>query len=303
MSTIEKRRKGKVSRQAGRVSLWDAYAVRAVEPSTYFRWKGGLDRLLAAILLVPALPLIGLLILMIRSTSRGAGIYRQTRVGEHGRQFTLYKLRSMKQHAEAATGAVWSQKNDPRLTRLGRVLRKLHLDELPQLVNVLKGEMSLVGPRPERPEFVHVLAEQIPGYLDRLAVLPGITGLAQVNLPPDTDLNSVRRKLGLDLEYVRRAGLFLDLRILLCTFARMLRLPGGLRFLGLRRTVPCVSQALSSRGGNGSASSAASPEHLLGGLLLARRKTAPESAETVAQVTVPIPDGLTVVPSRADRKS
>jgi lipopolysaccharide/colanic/teichoic acid biosynthesis glycosyltransferase len=190
-------------------------------PARYFHWKGRMDRVLAAILLVPGLPIIGLLMLLVRCTSRGPGIYRQTRTGKDGRTFTLYKLRTMRQDAEAATGAVWSVKNDPRVAPLGRVLRKLHLDELPQLFNVLRGEMSLVGPRPERPEFVHVLAEQIPRYGDRLTVLPGVTGLAQVNLPPDTDLDSVRRKLELDLEYCRRANLFLDLRIMACTSLRI----------------------------------------------------------------------------------
>ena len=113
---------------------------------------------------------------------------------------------------------------------------RLHLDELPQLVNVLKGEMSLVGPRPERPEFVHVLAEQIPGYNRRLVILPGVTGLAQVNLPPDTDLESVRRKLVLDCEYVERAGLWLDIRLVLCTAFRLVRV-SMVNPLGLRREV------------------------------------------------------------------
>jgi hypothetical protein len=120
------------------------------------------------------------------------------------------------------------------------VLRKLHLDEFPQLINVLKGEMSLIGPRPERPEFTQRLAVEIPGYLDRLLILPGVTGLAQINLPPDTDLESVRRKLCLDLRYVSEAGLLLDLRMLLCTATRVIGMPGGLamRAFGLYRSVP-----------------------------------------------------------------
>jgi len=125
------------------------------------------------------------------------------------------------------------------MTRLGYWLRHLHLDELPQLFNVVRGEMSLVGPRPERPEFVAVLADQIPGYLNRIAVQPGITGLAQINLPPDTDLDSVRRKLVLDCEYIRTAGLLLDFRILACTLLRVIGLRGGrgVRFMGLQRIV------------------------------------------------------------------
>jgi hypothetical protein len=118
-------------------------------------------------------------------------------------------------------------------------LRKLHLDEFPQLFNVLRGEMALVGPRPERPEFVSILSEQIQGYVARLAVKPGITGLAQINLPPDTDLESVRRKLILDVEYITEAGPLLDLQVMLCTAARLLGLPGELsmRPFRLKRSV------------------------------------------------------------------
>lgn len=212
----------------------------AIAPPRTMLWKIILDRGLAILLLVPGLPMIGLLIALVRLSSRGPGIYSQLRVGQGGRVFTMYKLRSMRIDAEVATGPVWSGAcHDPRVTPLGYWLRKLHLDELPQLFNVLRGEMSLVGPRPERPEFVKVLADQIPGYLDRLSVLPGVTGLAQVNLPPDTDLNSVRRKLTLDREYISGAGLLLDFRIILCTTLRVVGVRGGrgVHWLGLRRTV------------------------------------------------------------------
>ena len=210
--------------------------------------KSILDLALAILLLIPGLPLIGLLMVVVRLTSRGPALYRQVRVGQGGGscQFQMYKLRSMRLDAEAGTGPVWSAPGaDPRITPVGYWLRRLHLDELPQLFNVLKGEMSLVGPRPERPEFVVVLAEKIPGYLDRLQVLPGITGLAQVNLPPDTDLDSVRRKLVLDREYVASAGLLLDLRIMLGTGLRVLgfRGPRFLRLLGLERTVTLPAPA------------------------------------------------------------
>src|SRR4029450_5933506 len=142
------------------------------------------DRVFATVLLFPALPLVAVLIAAIRVTSRGPGIYRQGRVGEGKRIFTMYKLRSMRIDAEARSGPAWSVTGaDPRVTWLGYWLRRLHLDELPQLVNVIRGEMALVGPRPERPEFVRVLAPEIPGYESRLAVLPGITRLAQINLP------------------------------------------------------------------------------------------------------------------------
>lgn len=201
---------------------------RRANVSNYCRWKGALDRSLALLMLVPSLPIIGLLVLLTRFSSRGPGIFQQRRVGRDGRVFTMYKIRTMRSDAEARTGAVWCTNNDPRITRLGYWLRKLHLDEFPQLINVLRGEMALVGPRPERPEFVEVLARQIPGYYDRLAVAPGITGLAQVNLPPDTDLDSVRRKLVLDLEYIASASLLFDLRMMTATFLRLFGLRGGM---------------------------------------------------------------------------
>lgn len=209
-----------------------------VAPARYFRWQGLRCRVAATVLLLPALPIIGLLVLLVKLTSRGPGIFRQTRVGLGGRHFTMYKLRTMRLDAEAATGPVWTQDNDPRVTLLGRLLRRLHLDEFPQLFNVVRGEMALIGPRPERPEFVHRLARDIPGYLDRLSVRPGITGLAQINLPPDTDLDSVRRKLVLDVEYVQRGGLSLDLRIFAATFLRLFHIRTAflIGLLGLRRS-------------------------------------------------------------------
>jgi lipopolysaccharide/colanic/teichoic acid biosynthesis glycosyltransferase len=194
-------------------------------PASYFRWKGPLDRCLAAVLLAPGLPVIAFLVILVRLTSRGPGIYSQARVGKRGRKFMMYKVRTMRHDAEAASGPTWTQAGDPRITRVGKVLRRLHLDELPQLLNVIKGEMSLAGPRPERPEFVRVLAQAIPGYRNRLAVRPGVTGLAQLNLPPDTDLTSVRRKVVLDCEYIENAGLLLDFRLLLCTFLRIFKVP------------------------------------------------------------------------------
>ena len=155
-----------------------------------------------------------------RLTSPGPAIYRQTRVGKSGKPFELLKLRSMIQDAEK-DGPKWAASGDRRATPIGRFLRRFHLDELPQLFNVLKGEMALVGPRPERPEFVKELRQRIPEYMGRLRVLPGITGLAQLNLPPDTDLESVRRKLVLDLEYIDKASVLLDVSIILCTSCRL----------------------------------------------------------------------------------
>lgn len=134
-----------------------------------------------------------------------------------GRLFTVYKFRTMYVHAESATGPVWARQNDPRITPFGRFLRKTHLDELAQLFNVLKGEMSLVGPRPERPFFVQHLKDSVRGYCRRLMVRPGITGLAQICHKADESLNDVARKTAYDRLYVVRQCLFLDVIILFRT--------------------------------------------------------------------------------------
>ncbi len=216
----------------------------------YFRWKTALDVGMAALLLIPAGAMIAILVLLVRATSKGPGIYQQIRVGKDGRHFMMYKVRTMRVDAEAASGPVWTQPNDRRVTFLGEILRKLHLDELPQIFNVLKGEMSFVGPRPERPEFVRVLGEAVPQYRDRLAVRPGITGLAQINLPPDSDLLSVRRKLALDLDYIERANLWLDARLFVCTALRVVKMPEGFLcwILGLRRPELLAAIAAAANG-------------------------------------------------------
>jgi len=213
--------------------------LRAVPLVRYYRLKRWLDRAAALVLLIPGVPVIAVLTVLIRLTSRGPGLYSQPRVGKNGRTYVMYKLRSMRCDAEAKSGPTWSTGDDPRITKLGKVLRKLHLDELPQLWNVLKGEMSLIGPRPERPEFVEVLATEIPEYVTRLAVEPGVTGLAQINLPADTDFDSVRRKLVLDQEYIANASLWLDFRIFACTLLRVVGLPGerAMTMTGVHRTV------------------------------------------------------------------
>jgi lipopolysaccharide/colanic/teichoic acid biosynthesis glycosyltransferase len=179
----------------------------------------------AAVLLVLTAPLMLLAGLLIKLTSRGPAFYTQTRVGLRGRPFTIYKLRTMIHNCESLTGPRWAMPDDPRITRLGYFLRVSHLDELPQLLNVLRGDMSLVGPRPERPEFVTELERALPAYRGRLEVRPGVTGLAQVQLPADTDLESVRSKLAHDLFYVQTGGLWLDVRIMLCTACRMVGIP------------------------------------------------------------------------------
>src|SRR5262249_17904057 len=151
------------------------------------------------VLLAPSAVLILYAMALVRLTSRGSAIYRQTRLGLNGRPFTIYKIRTMYHDSERLTGPQWSRPGDPRVTPIGRILRATHIDELPQLWNVLRGEMSLVGPRPERPELAAGLERELPSYRDRLAVRPGVTGLAQVQLPPDTDVESVRRKLAYDI--------------------------------------------------------------------------------------------------------
>ncbi len=155
--------------------------------------------------------------LLIRLTSAGPAIYRQQRVGQHGRVFTMYKYRTMRDDAEKHTGPIWASENDPRYTAIGRWLRKTRLDEVPQFWNVLKGEMSLVGPRPERPFFVEKLAKEIPLYNRRHRVKPGITGWAQVKWKYDESLDDVRQKVKYDLFYIENVGLRMDFKILFHT--------------------------------------------------------------------------------------
>jgi exopolysaccharide biosynthesis polyprenyl glycosylphosphotransferase len=178
--------------------------------------------LIAFFLLVLALPVMLVVALLVRLTSRGPVLYRQLRTGKDGVPFWLYKFRSMRHDAEAGTGAVWATKDDPRVTALGRWLRKLRLDELPQLFNVIRGEMSLVGPRPERPEFVRVLQEKIPYYRHRLSVKPGITGWAQVNHKYGDTIEDTIIKLEYDLYYIKYLTPSLDAFILFHTFKTVL---------------------------------------------------------------------------------
>jgi len=202
------------------------------------RMKAVLDQILAAALLVACAPVLVAAAAAVKLTSPGPAIYTQTRLGRFGRRFTIYKVRTMCHDAESLTGPRWSLPGDPRVTPVGHLLRALHVDELPQLWNVLRGEMSLVGPRPERPEIAAELRREIPGYDRRLAVKPGLTGLAQIHLPPDETVESVRRKLVYDLVYIRRLGVVVDLYILVCT---------GFKVLGLRRLYCRKAPALAGR--------------------------------------------------------
>jgi lipopolysaccharide/colanic/teichoic acid biosynthesis glycosyltransferase len=178
----------------------------------------------ALLLLILTAPLMLVAIILIRLTSPGPLVYTQTRLGRNGKPFTIYKLRTMTHNCESLTGAQWSKPGDTRVTTVGRWLRKSHIDELPQLWNVLRGDMSLVGPRPERPEFLPMLEQAIPFYRQRLRVRPGVTGFAQVQLPPDSDLESVRIKLAYDLHYVSHLSLLFDAALYLATLGKLLGL-------------------------------------------------------------------------------
>jgi len=191
----------------------------------YLFLKSVLEYGMALVLLTLSSPVIFLAALLVKLTSAGPVFYHQVRLGKNGRHFRLYKIRTKVHNCEKVSGPRWAVPNDPRITPVGRCLRRTHLDELPQLWNVLRGEMALVGPRPERPEFVPALEKAIPHYRDRLLIRPGLTGLAQVQLPADTDLGSVRRKLAYDLYYICHLGPWLDLRLLLCTGVHVLGVP------------------------------------------------------------------------------
>ncbi len=180
------------------------------------------------VLLALTLPLILLGALAVKLESRGPAFYRQRRVGLYGQGFDIIKLRSMRQDAEVAGKAVWAEKDDPRITRVGRFIRKVRIDELPQCWSVLKGEMSFVGPRPERPQFVEDLEQQIPYYAERHMVKPGITGWAQINYPYGASTDDSRHKLEYDLYYAKNYSPFLDILILLQTI-RVVLFPEGAR--------------------------------------------------------------------------
>ena len=188
--------------------------------------KAAADYLLAGVLFVLLLPVMLATAVGVKLSSRGPAVYSQTRVGRGGRVFVIYKFRTMYHECEKVTGIQWSRKGDIRITPVGRVLRVLHLDELPQLWNVLRGDMSLVGPRPERPEIVADLRRKLHGYDVRHAVRPGITGFAQIHLPPDSCLQTVKNKLIYDRFYVSRTGWGMDLLCLFCT---------ALKVVGLRK--------------------------------------------------------------------
>ena len=188
---------------------------RASRPSAMA--KRAFDVVVSLLLLLLTAPLMAATALLIKLESRGPVFYRQQRAGLHGAPFTVLKFRSMSVDAEAGGKPRWAQKQDPRITRMGRFIRPMRIDELPQLLNVLSGEMSMIGPRPERPHFVEQLAEVIPFYGERSCVKPGLTGWAQVNFPYGASVEDAREKLAYDLYYVKNRSMLLDLLILLST--------------------------------------------------------------------------------------
>ena len=198
----------------------------ALAGSASFDVKRAVDLLTAGCLLVLGTPLCLLVGIAIRLEDGGAVLFRQTRVGRAGTPFTLYKLRSMRPDAEAEAGPQWAAVDDARVTRVGKWIRALRIDEIPQAWNVLRGDMSFVGPRPERVEFVRILSELIPGYERRHLLRPGITGWAQVNQPHSGTVEEARLKHAYDLHYLEHTSLRLDARILLRT-ARIILLGWG----------------------------------------------------------------------------
>jgi sugar transferase (PEP-CTERM system associated) len=189
--------------------------------------KRGIDIIGSAIGLVLSLPLLALVAIGVKATSRGPLFYHQQRVGRQGRVFSVHKFRSMRQDAEAATGAVWATRNDARVTLVGRFIRRTRLDEVPQLWNVFKGEMSLVGPRPERPEFVTGLTRNIPFYGERHAIRPGLTGWAQVRYTYGASTEDAMEKLQYDLYYIKNMSIALDVFIMFDTVKTVLLYRGA----------------------------------------------------------------------------
>lgn len=197
------------------LSAWDRFLKRLT------------DIVLALIALITLSPLMAVIALLIKIDTPGPIFYTQKRIGFRNKKFSLIKFRSMYQDAEKYTGPVWAKKNDTRITRMGKIMRPFRLDELPQLFNVLLGNMSFVGPRPERPHFVYKFVSNIPLYSLRHTVHPGITGLAQVKYSYDETIEDVKKKLNYDLEYINNISLRLDLKIFFKTALTVLKRQGA----------------------------------------------------------------------------
>lgn len=209
-----------LSGQARTVQLY-GFPLIDINPQLMTDWERAAKRIIdivvSFLMLVATIPITIATAIAIKVESDGPVIYKQERSGINGKVFKVYKFRSMYQDAEKRTGPVWSQKDDPRITKVGRFIRRVRIDELPQIWNVFKGEMSLVGPRPERPFFVEQLAKEIPYYKRRLRVRPGITGWAQVKHKYDESIEDVKTKLQFDLFYIENMSLKTDIKILFRT--------------------------------------------------------------------------------------
>lgn len=180
----------------------------------YEIYKRILDIISSLLGLIIGLPIMMIVAIFIKIEDRGPIFYTQERLGKDEKKFLVYKMRSMRIDAEKHGGAQWAQKDDPRITKIGKFIRKTRIDEIPQLFNILKGDMSLIGPRPERPELTYEFNKEIPGFIDRLCIKPGLTGLAQVNGGYDI---SPKDKLKWDLIYIKNRSIFLDISIILKT--------------------------------------------------------------------------------------
>jgi exopolysaccharide biosynthesis polyprenyl glycosylphosphotransferase len=205
---------------SGQARTSQLYGIPLIDimPELMPEWEKKLKRIsdviISLFILTLTLPLNILVSIAIKLEGKGPVLFKQERIGMNNKKFKIYKFRSMYQDAEKNTGPVWSTKNDPRVTRIGKMIRQLRIDEIPQFINVLKGEMSLVGPRPEREYFVEMLSQQLPYYKRRLKVRPGITGWAQVKHKYDESIEDVKVKLRYDLFYIENMSLRMDIKIL-----------------------------------------------------------------------------------------
>lgn len=208
---------------SGQARTNQLYGVPLIEinPQLMTAWEEKVKRIMdifvSLLILIITFPVLVLVVIAIKIDSKGPVFYKQIRVGKDGKEFKIYKFRSMYEDAEKHTGPVWAKKDDPRVTRVGKFIRKIRLDEIPQFINILRGEMSLVGPRPERPYFVELLSKEIPLYKRRLKVKPGITGWAQIKHKYDETIEDVKKKVQYDLYYIENISLRMDLKILFRT--------------------------------------------------------------------------------------
>jgi len=182
-----------------------------------------LDVIISLFSLILLMPISVVLCLLIKSTSPGSIFYKQIRVGRNGIHYQMYKFRSMYENSEHMTGPVWATKEDKRITSVGRIMRKFHLDEIPQFINVLSGHMSIIGPRPERPEIIKSLIKDIPSYLNRTKIKPGMTGWAQIRGSYDNNLEDVNIKLKNDFYYMEHSSFLFDIKILLLTLLKVMK--------------------------------------------------------------------------------